>query len=73
MKHKNKDTPEIVVPKGYDLLDLIDTDDKGYDFGEPIMTEEVNVRFERDNGEKQRLRKAHAAKESTCRYDSQKP
>ena len=52
MKHKNKYTPEIVVPKGYDLLDLIDTDDKGYDFGEPIMTEEVNVRFERDNGEK---------------------
>lgn len=51
MKHKNKDTPEIVVPKGYDLLDLIDTDDKGYDFGEPIMQEEVNVRFERDKRE----------------------
>ncbi len=51
MKHKNKDTPEIVVPKGYDLLDLIDTDDKGYEFGEPIMIEEVKVRFEREHGE----------------------
>lgn len=51
MKHKQNEIPEIVVPKGYDLLDLIDTDDKGYDFGEPIMTEEVNVRFERDKRE----------------------
>ena len=48
MKHKNRDTPEIVVPKGYNLLDLIDTYDKGYDFGEPIITEEVKVKFERE-------------------------
>ena len=25
-KQKPRDTPEIVVPKGYDLLNLIDTD-----------------------------------------------
>ena len=50
MKHKQRVTPEIVVPKGYDLLDLIDTDSDGYDFGEPIMKEEVNVRFERAEG-----------------------
>lgn len=49
-KKKVNETPEIVVPKGYDLLDLIDTDDKGYEFGEPIMTEEVKLRFEREEG-----------------------
>ncbi len=51
MKHKNKDTPEIVVPKGYDLFDLIDTDDKGYDFGKPILIEEVKIRVEREQSE----------------------
>lgn len=52
MKRKRKnDVPEINVPKGYDLLDLIDTDDDGYEFGAPIMLEEVKVRFERDKGE----------------------
>lgn len=49
MRKRNKDTPEIAVPKGYDLLDLIDTDADGYEFGEPIMIEEVKVRFEREN------------------------
>ena len=47
MKHKQNEIPEIVVPKGFDL---IDTDDKGYDLGEPIMTEEVKIRFEREKG-----------------------
>ena len=51
MKHKQNEIPEIVVPKGYDLLDLIDTDDKGYEFGEPIIIEEVKVRFEREHRE----------------------
>lgn len=52
MKKKvQREVFEIVVPKGYDLLDLIDTDDKGYDFGEPIMHEEVNIKFEREHGE----------------------
>ena len=46
-KHKPRDTPEIVVPNGYDLSDLIDTDDSGYGFeDEAIYTEEVSVRFE---------------------------
>lgn len=48
MKKKNKDDHEIVVPKGYNLLDLIDTDDKGYDFGKPIIIEEVKIKFERE-------------------------
>lgn len=46
---KDKAISEITVPKGYDLFDLIDEDDKGYDFGEPIMTEEVKIEFEREN------------------------
>ena len=46
-KQKPRDTPEIVVPKGYDLLDLIDTDDGGYGFeDEAIYTEEVKVKIE---------------------------
>ena len=41
-KQKPRDTPEIVVPKGYDLTDLIDTDDSGYGFeDEAIYTEEI--------------------------------
>ena len=38
-------TPEIIVPKGYELTDLIDTDDSGYGFeDEAIYTEEVKVK-----------------------------
>ena len=41
-KQKPRDTPEIVVPKGYDLTDLIDADDSGHGFeDEAIYTEEV--------------------------------
>lgn len=47
---KESSTPEITVPKGYDVFDLIDTDDGGFDFGAPILKEEVKVRFERENG-----------------------
>lgn len=40
-------TPEIIVPKGYELTDLIDTDDSGYGFeDEAIYTEEVKVKCE---------------------------
>lgn len=48
-KKKDRTVPEITVPKGYDLLDLIDTDDKGYDFGDAVMIEEVKVNFERNS------------------------
>lgn len=42
MKRKPRDTSEIVVPKGYELTNLIDTDDNGYGFeDEAIYTEEV--------------------------------
>lgn len=53
MKKKNiRDTPEINVPVGYDLFDLVDTDESGYDLGAPIQEEEVKINFARndDNG-----------------------
>ncbi len=43
-KQKPRDTPRIVVPKGYDL---IDTDNSGYGFeDEAIYTEEGKVKIE---------------------------
>ena len=49
MKQKKvNETPEIVVPKGYDLFDLIDTYNKDYDFGKAILIEEVKLKFERE-------------------------
>lgn len=52
MEQKPKEKPEIVVPTGYELEDLIDTDDSGYGFKqEAIYTGEVNVRVEQDGKE----------------------
>ena len=47
-KKKIRDTPEIVIPKGYGLDDLLDFDDEGYENGEPVLVEEVKVTFERE-------------------------
>ena len=47
MQEKQNSNPEIIVPKGYMLSDLMETDDTGYGFeDEAIYTEEVSVRFE---------------------------
>ena len=47
MKKKSiRDTPVIVIPKGYEIDDLMDFDDEGYENGEPEMVEEVKVVFE---------------------------
>ena len=44
MKKKHiRDTPEIVIPKGYGIDDLLDFDDE-----EPVLVEEVKVTFERE-------------------------
>ena len=52
MKQIHGEPPEIVVPTGYELEDLIDTDDNGYGFKqEAIYTGEVNVKVERDGKE----------------------
>ena len=49
MKKKHiRDTPEIVIPKGYGIEDLLDFDDEGYENGEPVLVEEVKVTFERE-------------------------
>ena len=45
-KHNIRDTPVIVIPKGYTMDDLMDFDDEGYENGEPAMVEEVKVVFE---------------------------
>lgn len=53
MKKKNiRDTPVIVIPKGYDVEDLLDTDDNGFQHEEPILVEEVIIRYERSNDKK---------------------
>ncbi|MCM1441243.1 MAG: hypothetical protein NC131_18870 [Roseburia sp.] len=46
MKKKTSEIPEIVIPKGYEIDEFLDTSDE---FGdeEPIFTEEVKIRFER--------------------------
>ena len=47
MKKNNiRDTPFIVIPKGYTIDDLMDFDDDRYENGEPAMVEEVKVVFE---------------------------
>lgn len=47
-KKKTRDTPEIVIPKGYEPEEFLDTDDEGYADENPILSEEVNISFERD-------------------------
>lgn len=46
MKKKSNTVPEIVIPKGYEMDEILDTDEN--DFGEekPILTEEVIIKFE---------------------------
>lgn len=47
MKEKLMQLPEIVVPKGYDIDEILDmTDD--FEDEEPIMREEVILRYERE-------------------------
>ena len=48
MNKKNiRDTPVIVIPKGYTVNEMLDFDDEGYENGEPVAVEEVKVVFER--------------------------
>lgn len=45
MKDKNNEIPEVVIPKGYAVDEILDM---GEDFGdeEPLVAEEVKIRFE---------------------------
>ena len=44
-KQSIRDTPVIVIPKGYTIDDLMDFDDEGYENGDPVAVEEVKVVF----------------------------
>ena len=46
MKKKSNIIPEIIIPKGYGVEEILDMDDS--DFGEekPILTEEVKIKVE---------------------------
>ena len=61
MKRKKKwQESEVLIPKGYDLEEILDTDDAGYGLEKepPAYTEEVKLIFEREQGKKsgQRIR-----------------
>ena len=45
-KNSIRDTPVIVIPKGYMVDEMLDFDDKGDENGEPVAVEEVKVVFE---------------------------
>ena len=46
-EQKPSDSPEFIIPKGYLLTDLMDTDDTGYGYeDEAVYTGEVTVQFE---------------------------
>lgn len=52
MSNKPTQKSVLTVPKGYDIEDVFDTDDG--DFNEPpILSEEVEINFERDNERKE--------------------
>lgn len=43
----NKAVPEIVIPKGYSIEEMLDLDDGDLWDEKPIGTEEVKIYFER--------------------------
>lgn len=45
-KKATTETPEIVIPKGYRVEDFLDTDDGDFSGEEPILMEEVKLKFE---------------------------
>ncbi|MCM1438735.1 MAG: hypothetical protein NC131_05930 [Roseburia sp.] len=45
MKNKNETVPEIVIPKGYEIDEILDMSDDFAD-EEPILQEEVKIKFE---------------------------
>ena len=59
-RKKKRQEPELVIPKGYALEEMLDTDDAGYGLEKepPAYTEEVKLVFEReqDKRTKQHIR-----------------
>lgn len=56
----------IKVAEGYDLEEIMDTDDTGYDNGEPVLIQEVEVEYEQ-------LFQTDCAAASTYRSGAEKP
>ena len=60
MSRQKRKKPELVIPKGYDLEEMLDTDDAGYGLEKesPAYREEVKLVFEREQGNEsgQRIR-----------------
>ena len=60
MSRQKRKKPELVIPKGYDLEEMLDTDDAGYGLEKesPAYREEVKLVFERKQGNEsgQRIR-----------------
>ena len=54
MSRQKRKKPEIVIPKGYDLEDMLYTDDAGYglETEAPAYTGEVKLIFEREQDKK---------------------
>lgn len=46
MKKKSNVIPEIVIPKGYEMEDFLEMDDDDFGDEQPILEEEVKIRFE---------------------------
>lgn len=60
MSRQKRKKPELVIPKGYELEEILDTDDAGYGLEKesPAYREEVKLVFEREQDKKsgQRIR-----------------
>lgn len=46
MKKKDKEVPEIVIPRGYEIDEILDMDEGGMGDEKPILQEEVKIHFE---------------------------
>ena len=46
-KLNRKNKAEIVIPKGYEIDEILDTDEDDFGDEQPILTEEVKIHFER--------------------------
>lgn len=46
MKEKNKYVAEIIIPKGYEIEEILDTNEDDLGDEQPILMEEVKIRFE---------------------------
>ena len=60
MSRQKRKKPELVIPKGSELEEILDTDDVGYGLEKesPAYREEVKLVFEREQGNEsgQRIR-----------------